>query len=318
MKKLRNLVEKNNMNIISSYPDFCVVNIEMEAELDAFFKKELWGISEFSFPNLFFDSTKYSYQVSRFSEKTIIISGIDPIRKNDLNKNLSFFSIVGEIPLKDVVQELFDHFDYWKNVPLEYKEWYENNLSQNNFRFIEDRDNFDYLYFREDLANLSGKALHKKKNLVNFFMNNYSVQVKPLDIYTIEDARAILLSWKNTRSSDLSSDFEECSLALDFFEQLHLNGIIVYADGSPVGFSLGEFLQENRMFVVLFEKGISSYKGVYQFTNCSQARSLSSSVKLINREQDLGDEGLRQAKMTYRPCDFVRKHLIVPAEYSFN
>ena len=65
--------------------------------------------------------------------------------------------------------------------------------------------------------------------------------------------------------------------------------------------------------VVLFEKGINSYKGVYQFVNRSQALNLPATVELINREQDLGNPGLRQAKMTYRPVDFTKKFLVIPA-----
>ena len=63
----------------------------------------------------------------------------------------------------------------------------------------------------------------------------------------------------------------------------------------------------------MFEKGISSYKGVYQFVNRAQALNLPPTVELINREQDLGNAGLRQAKMTYRPVDFTKKYVVIPA-----
>jgi hypothetical protein len=62
------------------------------------------------------------------------------------------------------------------------------------------------------------------------------------------------------------------------------------------------------MFAIHFEKGIDEYKGIYQFMNKTFAVSLPRFFTWINREQDLGDEGLRQSKMTYRPCDFVRKY----------
>jgi hypothetical protein len=61
------------------------------------------------------------------------------------------------------------------------------------------------------------------------------------------------------------------------------------------------------MFAVHFEKAIDDYKGIYQFINQAFAQTLPSHYQTINREQDLGDEGLRQAKMTYRPIGFVRK-----------
>ena len=64
------------------------------------------------------------------------------------------------------------------------------------------------------------------------------------------------------------------------------------------------------MFVTLFEKSLNGYKGVYQFVNRSQALHLPPTVEIINREQDLGDEGLRQAKMTYRPVGFTKKYVV--------
>ena len=62
------------------------------------------------------------------------------------------------------------------------------------------------------------------------------------------------------------------------------------------------------MFAVHFEKAIEEYKGIYQFVNQAFAASLPRFFTLINREQDLGNEGLRQAKMTYRPCGYVQKY----------
>ena len=71
---------------------------------------------------------------------------------------------------------------------------------------------------------------------------------------------------------------------------------------------MGEGLAKGKMFAVHFEKGIDSYKGIYQYINQSFAAALPKHYVYINREQDLGDKGLRQAKMTYRPVDFVRKY----------
>jgi len=87
-----------------------------------------------------------------------------------------------------------------------------------------------------------------------------------------------------------------------------LSGVIAYADGKPAAFSLGEFMAAGTMYCVHFEKGIDTFKGIYQYINQQEALALPESVKYINREQDVGDEGLRQAKMTYRPAAFVEKY----------
>jgi hypothetical protein len=64
------------------------------------------------------------------------------------------------------------------------------------------------------------------------------------------------------------------------------------------------------MFAIHFEKANDRYKGVYQYINQEFAKTLPNYFKLVNREQDLGDEGLRQAKMTYRPSSFVKKYRV--------
>jgi len=79
-------------------------------------------------------------------------------------------------------------------------------------------------------------------------------------------------------------------------------------DGAPAGYCLGESVAKGRMFAIHFEKALDRYKGIYQFMNKSFAGALPRFFAYINREQDLGDEGLRQAKMTYRPAGFVKKY----------
>jgi hypothetical protein len=87
-----------------------------------------------------------------------------------------------------------------------------------------------------------------------------------------------------------------------------LRGYVYYADGKPAAYCLGESVSKGKMFAVHFEKAVDSYKGIYQFMNQAFAVALPRFFIYINREQDLGDEGLRQAKMTYRPSGFVKKY----------
>lgn len=271
------------------------------------------GISEFTFANLYVDSLKYSYQVSRLSEATLAVTGISPERRlggHDLGG--AFFSVLGEMPGQEQLDGLFRRFRYWKNMPQELHDGFSARLLERGFQVLEDRDNFDYLYLRSDLAVLRGKAFHKKKNLVNAFLAEHSPEVRPLDVYTLPDAFSVLESWRAARKDDGQADYAQCRLALENSALLGMSGVVVYADGVPAGFSLGEFLCGGTMFVVMFEKGISSYKGIYQFVNRAQALSLATTVETINREQDLGNPGLRQAKTTYRPCGFTRKYLVLP------
>jgi hypothetical protein len=87
-----------------------------------------------------------------------------------------------------------------------------------------------------------------------------------------------------------------------------MEGALFYADKKPVGWCLGEQIASGRIFTVHFEKGLDGYKGIYQYINQAFAASMPEHITHINREQDLGNLGLRQAKMTYRPSGFVRKY----------
>jgi hypothetical protein len=79
---------------------------------------------------------------------------------------------------------------------------------------------------------------------------------------------------------------------------------------TPAAYTIGEPLMKGRSFVVHFEKAADGYRGIYQFINKAFAAMLPKHYKWINREQDLGDEGLRQSKMTYRPSGFVKKYRV--------
>src|SRR5574344_1472359 len=229
-----------------------------------------------------------------------------------------FFTIIGSLPDSDLMKKIIldDHIStccYLKNLSESSEKSGGSLFAKFGMTPELDRDNCDYLYSREDLAGLHGKAFHTKKKLVNAFHSAYFGIVKKIDDSTLGDAIAILNAWKADRminGEDGEGDFLQCSLALQYYKELSLSGIVLYADGKPAGFSLGEYIAGGTMFCTHFEKGIDSFHGVYQALNNEQAKNLNSSAILINKEQDLGDEGLRQAKMTYRPSGFVNKYKI--------
>ena len=79
-----------------------------------------------------------------------------------------------------------------------------------------------------------------------------------------------------------------------------------------MAYSLGEELMQGRSFAIHFEKAVNGYKGVWQFVNQAFAAILPEKYQTINREQDLGDQGLRSAKMSYKPCGFIKKYRALP------
>jgi hypothetical protein len=224
-----------------------------------------------------------------------------------LSGEKKFFMTPCAAPDRDILLELFKTHDYWKGIPETVLTAGRIAMEQWGIEFIEDRNNFDYLYLRTDLAELSGKRYHKKRNLVNAFINSYTYELRPLTKEYLPRAMEVLERWRQDKGAE--GDYAASREALELFESLNMRGAMYYVDGKPAGWCLGESLAKGRMFAIHFEKAVDEYKGIYQFMNQSFAASLPRHYTHINREQDLGDEGLRQAKMTYRPSGFVRKYL---------
>ena len=263
------------------------------------------GISEFTFAGLYLFRKRYQYRVSALEDRSLIISGIQPPHAEG-EEARKFFLTPNAAPGKDVLEELFKTHDYWKNIPESILANGRKNLEEWGIEITEDRDNFDYLYLRTDLADLPGKKYHKKRNLVAQFLKLYTHEEKPFTAELIPDARTILDCWLACQFGD--ADYKACTEALDLFTEFNLKGMVIYIEGKPAGWCLGESVAQGKIFAIHFEKAVEDYKGIYQFMNQAFASSLPESITHINREQDLGDEGLRQAKMTYRPSGFVCKY----------
>jgi hypothetical protein len=291
--------------LIPEFPGFVPMSIELKKEMHPQLSLTPDGVSEYTFSNLYLFRNRYAYRISRYfrrnskdQDRTFIISGEREGKK--------FFMTPCAVPGRDVLEELFNTHDYWKGISDSVLTPYRAILEQWGVEVTEDRDNFDYLYLRSDLAELSGKKYHKKRNLVNAFLNTYRPEERPLTADLIPQAINILDRWRLDKGVD--GDYAAARESLELLGGLNMRGNIYYVNGRPAGWCLGESLAKGRMFTIHFEKAIDEYKGIYQHMNQAFAAALPKYYTYINREQDLGDEGLRQAKMTYRPCGFVRKY----------
>jgi len=306
--------------MIPEFPDFVPISYDVRNEMHPQLPMTVDGVSEFTFANLYLFRRRYHYRVSRVQDKTFIISGIQPPAKapsaqgepdgQPEQREKTFFCTTCAVPGRGIIEELFKTHDYWKGISDSLLTPDRERMEGWGLSFTEDRDNFDYLYLRTDLAELPGKKYHKKRNLVSQFHNNYADwEAKPLTAELVPVALEILEKWRQQKGFD--GDFLAATEALQQFEGLFMQGMIYWVGGQPAAWCLGERLACGRMFAVHFEKALEDFKGIYQFVNQHYAASLPSHYIHINREQDLGDEGLRQAKMTYRPCGFVRKFTAV-------
>lgn len=179
----------------------------------------------------------------------------------------------------------------------------------------EDRGQWEYLYTQEELADLPGNRFHKKRNHYNSYIKNYGEpDYHDLDDRMIEDVLAVQDDWCQWHecedSPSLRAENEAINRVLSHWNSFRsLVGGSLYVDGKMVAFSVGENL-DGTSLGVHYEKGLSGFKGVYQTINCTFARRAGTGFTYINRAQDLDEEGLRQAKMTYMPTDFLRKYKV--------
>jgi len=186
---------------------------------------------------------------------------------------------------------------------------------QDRIRIEEERGNWDYLYDINELIELKGNRFHKKKNLLNQFIRKYEYRYIPFGPEVIEPAMAMQAdwcSWRNCESSEvLSAENRSVHKILTHWNELgRLDGGVILVEDIIVAYTIAEKLSSDTI-VIHYEKGCPDYKGVYQAINQMFLAHLSGDYKWVNREQDLGEDGLRQAKLSYNPIGFLKKYRVV-------
>lgn len=175
----------------------------------------------------------------------------------------------------------------------------------------ETRNNFDYIYESEKLISYSGKSLHSKKNHKNKFMKLYS-DVYRYKTMTPDDVRECIdfnnLWYEINSEYALGSERTATLNLLKNFEKLGLVGGMIYLDDRLCAYSLAsDFFSGSDTLVVHTEKAMYDVEGIYP-TICSEfVQHEGASYKYINREDDVGDEGLRKSKLSYKPCHLEKK-----------
>ena len=184
------------------------------------------------------------------------------------------------------------------------------------FRFHEDRDGFDYVYSIDDLAELKGRKFQKKRNHLNRFLENYpDHQLLPLDENTLGPVKEMLAQWFETRkNTEPHNDFHLEMVALDRafanMKALQLEGLVLVDGGRVLAFTMGSRLNRDT-FDIHFEKALEDVDGAYPAINRGFSRYLREKypeIRWLNREDDIGLEGLRKAKLSYNPDRLIDKY----------
>lgn len=201
----------------------------------------------------------------------------------------------------------------YQRVPQQLVELWQTQLGD-RVQVEEARGQWDYLYNVEDLATLSGNRFHKKKNHVNQFKKHYQYEYHPMTPDCVEHVMALQDEWCQWReceeSEALLAENEAIIRVLEEWDVIPgLLGGAIYVDGEMVAYTVGEKLTDETL-VVHFEKGKNGYRGVYQAINNLFVSAEGEGFTFVNREQDLDDEGLRKAKLSYQPVDFLKKYTV--------
>jgi hypothetical protein len=175
-------------------------------------------------------------------------------------------------------------------------------------QIIEHRDYFDYVYRAEDLAELPGTKYAKIRNRLNKFKKNYSYTIEDISEDNMEEVGEFLKRWclwKDCASNELLENERKAIVySMSHFFDLGLAGLALRIKDSIEAIAVYEKMN-NDTIVVHFEKGSPDFDGIYKAINMETARRVRHQVHFIDREEDLGLPGLRQAKLSYHPDHFI-------------
>lgn len=176
---------------------------------------------------------------------------------------------------------------------------------------LADRDSFDYVYSAQDLINLSGKKYQSKRNHISFFRRTYNWTYEKITADNINECISMNEKWLNHSSTEFHEDLlEEYKIIKRIFENydaLDFVGGLIRIDGEVVAYTMGERL-DSQTFCTHFEKAYGDIRGAYPIINQQFAENELSGYKYINREDDVGAENLRKAKLSYHPEFLLEKY----------
>ena len=299
---------------------FKEIDIDSYKELRPFFNSVDYEACEYCFTTLYMwrDMYKTSYYIE--DDFAIIVGEYEgdrfsvlPLAKKDkIHKAIAFM-------INYFKNE--DHRIYLRAVTKEVVELLQKDYP-GRFEYIEERDYFDYVYDAESLRTLKGRKNQKKRNHLNYFIKEYEgrVEYKKLDKENFDDCITLLKAWtvNKEENGDKEEGIDDENVAINKIfdhydvlrEDVKISGI--YIDNKLEAFTIGEKINEH-MAVIHIEKANPEIRGLYPYINQQFLVNEFPDVELVNREEDLGLEGLRKAKLSYHPCKFVEKYTVTEA-----
>lgn len=294
-----------------SINDFKPLRIEDKALFDQFLREDPPRISELTVTNLFMWRHKYrpvwkleeGCLLVLFQTKEEGVYGLPPVGKGDKTRALErLCEEIGKVSPEVRICRVDEGF-------------VRAHVDEGRYACLPDRDNSDYVYLTQDLIELSGNRYHRKKNHLNQFMKRYAFEYKVMDSTLVDSVLEMQESWCAMRECALNPELSDedwaVREALGGFGSLDYTGGVILIDSRIEAFSIGEALNRETA-VIHVEKANSRIHGLYAAVNHVFCKEAWSEFTYVNREQDMGEEGLRQAKESYCPHHMVNKFTVIP------
>lgn len=294
--------------------DFGEITLHNKNEFDRLIKQHNPQISELTFTNFFAWRNFYKFRYTIIAGLLCIISV--PCRGEP-------FAMMpfGDVRSENFSEAFFKLKEYFvkKSWRLVFKKISEDELkyfrghAASDESIIYDRDNSDYLYYTADLINLRGKKYDGKRNHINKFKKQHSYEYVTLECSLLDECSRIMEEWcREKNCSCQEGDYCERMANLELinnFRTLGCKGALINMDGVFEAFTVGEMLNDDTA-VIHIEKAKNLINGLYTIINQQFAEREWSNSTYINREQDLGNEGMRKAKLSYQPVRLIDKFTV--------
>lgn len=282
------------------------LTIESKNIIDEYTKNR-FEICDYSFVNLFLWSfgEKTEYKI----EDEVLI--IKSIYKNQVYYYMPIPKYDTEKCIKSMKEKIYD-IGKEKGIILYIPEEWKVKLNE-AFKLKETRYLYDYLYTVEKLAFLKGRNYSKKKNRINNFLKNYNYVYEKISKENINEVIEFQKKWYSLHKIEdegiLKNELEGIIELLKNFEYLNLKGGLIKVSGNIVAYTLAEELN-SKTIVIHIEKALIEYTGAYQAINSFFLKEECLNYEFVNREDDFGDDGLREAKLSYHPIKLLEKYSI--------
>ena len=283
---------------IPIFPDFRMFSLKDRNLIHGFLEQYELVSCEYSFFNLFCWQKEYDLCFCIYKNRLLVLDKKDNYFLMPLGKTLAPESLA---ELSQNMKHLGKACDI-ALVPPEYLKT--NPQIRKYYSAAPQKDSDEYIYSIEKLADLKGKKLQKKKNLISQFKRkNPAFCVKKIQGPLIKNSLALaknILSTSKGRIKSLQEEHAALEQALGIIDRSLLDGLAMTVEGKVVAFSIFSRLTPST-YDIHFEKSDLSFKGAAQVINHETAKFLKDKCEYVNREQDLGIKGLRQAKLSWDP-----------------